>query len=96
MQLLFNQTNATANLVAVRTYATAQKDIVKSDDEKKSDGSVAVIANETKTSDEKPAEQRTIAEKLKTAIKDYGGTVLVFHISLSLLSLGFFYQLVSR
>jgi len=34
-------------------------------------------------------------QKLKTTIKDYGATVIVFHVSISLMSLGFFYTLVS-
>ena len=34
-------------------------------------------------------------EKLKKAVKDYGSTVIVFHVSISLISLGFFYTLVS-
>lgn len=35
-------------------------------------------------------------EKLKKAVKEYGSTVIVFHIGISLLSLGLFYALVSR
>lgn len=35
-------------------------------------------------------------EQLKKTIKEYGATVLVFHIGISLVSLGFFYQLVAR
>lgn len=35
-------------------------------------------------------------DKLKKAVKDYGVTVIVFHITISLASLGFFYQLVAR
>lgn len=35
-------------------------------------------------------------EKLKKAVKEYGSTVIVFHISISLLSLGACYVLVSR
>lgn len=34
-------------------------------------------------------------EKLKKAVKDYGATVIVFHVIMSLGSLGFFYTLVS-
>ncbi|XP_034950008.1 uncharacterized protein [Chelonus insularis] len=37
----------------------------------------------------------TSAQKLKNAVKDYGITVMVFHVSISLVSLGFFYLLVS-
>ena len=35
-------------------------------------------------------------ERLKRAVKDYGATVIVFHVAISLASLGFFYLLVSR
>lgn len=35
-------------------------------------------------------------EKLKKAVKDYGSTVIIFHVSISLLSLGGCYLLVSR
>ncbi|CAH2243126.1 jg14420 [Pararge aegeria aegeria] len=34
-------------------------------------------------------------EKLKKAVKDYGATVIVFHVTISLLSLGGCYVLVS-
>lgn len=35
-------------------------------------------------------------EKLKMAVKDYGITVMLFHVTISLASLGFFYQIVAR
>lgn len=35
-------------------------------------------------------------ERLKKAVKEYGSTVIVFHISISLMSLGGFYLAVSR
>ena len=35
-------------------------------------------------------------EKLKRAVKDYGGTVIVFHVGISLISLGGFYVAVTR
>lgn len=35
-------------------------------------------------------------EQLKKAVKDYGATVIVFHVTISLASLSFFYVLVSR
>lgn len=68
-----------------------KKDVVKT--EKNTDSN-----NETQNSAN--AQPETVAlsprEKLKNAIKDYGSTVLVFHIAISLASLGLFYQLVSR
>jgi len=44
-----------------------------------------------------PQEAATLStgSKLKIAIRDYGGTVLVFHITMSLMSLGTCYLLVS-
>lgn len=38
----------------------------------------------------------TRKEKLKKAVKEYGSTVLIFHVGISLISLGSFYLLVSR
>lgn len=36
------------------------------------------------------------AEQLKKAVKEYGSTVVVFHVTISLISLGGFYLLVKR
>lgn len=38
----------------------------------------------------------TTKEKLKKAVKEYGSTVIVFHVSISILSLGSCYLLMSR
>lgn len=43
-----------------------------------------------------PVPALTQKEKLKRAVKDYGATVIVFHVGISLISLGGFYLLVSR
>ena len=40
--------------------------------------------------------QLTQRQKLKSAVKDYGATVIVFHVGISLMSLGGFYLAVSR
>lgn len=40
-------------------------------------------------------DQLTQRQKLQRAVKEYGSTVIVFHITISLMSLGFFYLLVS-
>ena len=40
--------------------------------------------------------QLTQRQKLQRAVKEYGSTVIVFHVTISLASLGFFYLLVSR
>ncbi|CAG5116273.1 unnamed protein product [Candidula unifasciata] len=39
--------------------------------------------------------QLTQRQKLQRAVKEYGSTVIVFHVTISLMSLGFFYLLVS-
>jgi Protein of unknown function (DUF1279) len=46
--------------------------------------------------DSTPPAKETAQSKLKKAIKEYGSTVLVFHVGISLMSLGMFYGLVSR
>lgn len=46
------------------------------------------------STDSKP--QVSSKEKLKNAIKEYGSTVIVFHIGISLISLGSCYLLISR
>ena len=47
-------------------------------------------------SGESNKEGKTSRERLKAAVRDYGSTVVIFHISISLASLGFFYTLVAR
>lgn len=47
-------------------------------------------------SDVKVPEKETAKSKLKKAVKEYGSTVIVFHVGISLVSLGMFYVLVSR
>lgn len=45
-----------------------------------------------------PMEEKNLSrkEKLKNAVKEYGATVIVFHVAISLVSLGGFYLAVSR
>lgn len=52
----------------------------------------------TTTVEEDAVAEKTLTrgEKLKKAVKEYGSTVFVFHIGISLISLGSFYLLVSR
>lgn len=57
--------------------------------------------NDTASSSEKspqqpPPEKETNKSKLKKAVKEYGSTVIVFHVGISLMSLGLCYGLVSR
>lgn len=44
----------------------------------------------------KETTQMSKKERLKIVAKDYGKTVIVFHVGISLISLGMFYTLVSR
>ncbi|XP_055303013.1 uncharacterized protein LOC129568769 isoform X2 [Sitodiplosis mosellana] len=76
--------NVASNQTTHRMFSD-KKDVVKTDELNKE--------NETKTPEEPVA--LTARAKLKNAIKDYGSTVLVFHIAISLVSLGIFYQLVN-
>ncbi|GFR74205.1 protein FAM210B [Elysia marginata] len=46
-------------------------------------------------SEEAGQAQLTQRQKLQRAVKEYGSTVIVFHVTISLASLGFFYLLVS-
>lgn len=48
------------------------------------------------TSSSNAPEKETAQSKLKKAVKEYGSTVIVFHVGISLISLGMFYVLVSR
>lgn len=47
-------------------------------------------------SEEKPPVKESAQSKLKKAVKEYGSTVIVFHVGISLISLGVSYLLVSR
>lgn len=72
-----------------RCFSTDKKDAPKSE-----------VENSGESSKQTPHAEKEVAvtpsAKLKNAIRDYGSTVLVFHIAISLVSLGIFYQLVSR
>lgn len=69
-----------------------KKELVKKEDEK----DVAKKEGESKESEMTESIVLSPRMKLKNAIRDYGSTVLIFHIAISLVSLGIFYQLVSR
>lgn len=47
-------------------------------------------------SEVKPPVKESTQAKLKKAVKEYGSTVIVFHVGISLMSLGLSYVLVSR
>ncbi|CAH1958878.1 unnamed protein product [Acanthoscelides obtectus] len=56
-----------------------------------------VVMDDPKTVIEEPNDTKklTMKDKLKKAVKEYGSTVIVFHVSISLVSLGTCYFLVS-
>ena len=67
--------------------------------------SVNSSENSSKIDDNHPASNKELSafseriqkkDQFKRAIKDYGFTVIVFHVALTITSLGFFYFLVSR
>lgn len=61
--------------------------------EKSDKGQSDQISEETKPIVDAPVSKR---EMLKKAVKEYGSTVIIFHVGISLVSLGLFYQLVAR
>lgn len=81
--------NKNPSTISCRAFSTEKKDTPKSD-----------VENSGESNKQEAHEEKAVAltprAKLKNAIRDYGSTVLVFHIAISLVSLGIFYQLVSR
>jgi hypothetical protein len=63
-------------------------------------GTTSTGSPETSSKDEEKVTQRRVVlskkERLKIIARDYGKTVIVFHIGLSLVSLGLVYTLISR
>lgn len=52
--------------------------------------------NAQESSNVQKPEKESGGSRLKKAVKEYGSTVIVFHVGISLISLGLFYTLVSR
>lgn len=59
-------------------------------------GTVQFCQNPSESKDQVKPEKETGRSKLKKAVKEYGTTVVVFHVGISLISLGICYTLVSR
>lgn len=57
---------------------------------------VVTIGTRHMSTEEKTASTMSTKEKMKKAVKEYGSTVVVFHVTISLFSLGACYLLVSR
>ena len=53
-------------------------------------------SNYKETASNENQSQKTKTDQFKKAIKDYGSTVIIFHVAITLASFGFFYLLVSR
>ena len=53
-------------------------------------------SNYKETASNETPSQKTKTDQFKKAIKDYGSTVIIFHVAITLASFGFFYLLVSR
>lgn len=75
---------------SVRSYSTTTGGgSSENKDDKKTDVSTSNESGKT----DAPLSRK---EMLKKAMKDYGSTVIIFHVGISLVSLGSFYLLVSR
>lgn len=62
-----------------------------------SNGGVHASESPSESNDgQKPPSKNSRAARLKAAVKDYGSTVIVFHVGISLVSLGLFYIIVAR
>lgn len=72
--------------ISYRSFCSDKKDAIKKVEQN----------DEMQRNKQTEAVALTPRAKLKNAVRDYGSTVLVFHIAISLGSLGLFYQLVSR
>ncbi|XP_008555503.1 uncharacterized protein LOC103576866 isoform X2 [Microplitis demolitor] len=79
--------SSTVYQVQVAQYST---DTNKQMDSKDSSTPSSLPPSSSNDKDEK----LTNGQKLKKAVKDYGSTVIVFHITISLMSLGIFYVIV--
>lgn len=75
-----------ANKSSIRWYSTGSS-------EKKDDNKTDVSTSQESGKTDAPLSRK---DMLKKAMKDYGSTVIIFHVGISLVSLGSFYLLVSR
>lgn len=92
---LFDRMNATTNqdlLVTKRNLSAKVTNSSKAEDGKETTAEPSTDATPV-AEGTAPLSAR---EKLKKAVKDYGVTVMVFHVTISLASLGIFYQVVAR
>merc|ERR1712083_904924 len=62
---------------------------------KRTPGSLLRLCSSQPNQSQQPQQPISKKEQLKRAVSQYSSTVIVFHVSISLASLGFFYLLVS-
>lgn len=93
----FNHMNATNHDLFVTKRNLSAKPTNSSENDKAADAKLNSVESST---DPPPSAEATgplsAKDKLKKAVKDYGITVILFHVTISLASLGFFYQVVAR
>lgn len=93
--LLAQQTNPIVhNKGSVRTFSLKHT-VMAQDAPKAKQVTEERVSKETEAASQ-PIVSVTRKEKLKKAVKEYGSTVIVFHVGISLASLGACYLLVSR
>lgn len=100
---LFNSVNTNWQEPFKRNFSLSSHNLLNSKINEKNDSSTtATTAKVTETLENSintnpdNVVALTRKEKLKRAVKEYGSTVLIFHVGISLISLGSFYLLVSR
>lgn len=62
---------------------------------KRTPGSLLRLCSSQPNQSQQPQQPISKKDQLKRAVSQYGSTVIVFHVTISLASLGFFYLLVS-
>ena len=77
----------------VRMFSTAPQKENKAEEKVVEEKQSEAAASATET---KAAAGQDKKSKLKQAFKEYGSTIVIFHVTISLASLGMFYALVSR
>ncbi|XP_061190152.1 uncharacterized protein C18orf19 homolog A-like [Saccostrea echinata] len=98
---LLNTINVTHVNIDNRSFATSvlllcEKKLDLSQEKSSENTTNEDVSNqETSTNSENVEAQLTQRQKLKRAVKEYGPVVIIFHICIALMSLGFFYFLVS-
>lgn len=83
-------TNACLNVWHVNKTNTRFYSSTSQSQSPKNDGTEKIVQSDKVTT------ELSRKDKLKKAVKEYGSTVIIFHVGISLVSLGSFYLLVSR